>query len=73
MSAQKALWGSETETRELLGEKEEKCVSPIDLPSMQIKDFLQKGNRTSKTKFYKLPATRLKEFEIKNLLKISFL
>ena len=48
MSAQKALRGSETETRELLGGTEENCVSPMrghDLPSRQINEFLQKGNR----------------------------
>ena len=44
MSAQKALRGSETETRELLGGTEEFSVSPTrgDLPSMQINDFSQK-------------------------------
>ena len=51
MSAQKALRGSEPETRELLGGTEENSVSPmrgqiiIDLPSRQINDFSQKGNR----------------------------
>ena len=45
MSAHKALQGSETETRELLGGTEENSVSRlavIDLPSRQINDFLQK-------------------------------
>ena len=45
MSAQKALQGSETETRELLGGTEENSVSPrgvIDLPSRQINEFSQK-------------------------------
>ena len=47
VSAQKALLGFETETRELLGGTEENSVSPqgvIDLPSRQINDFSQKGN-----------------------------
>ena len=43
MSAQKALQGSETETRELLGGTEEKSVTPtheaVDLPFKQINDF----------------------------------
>ena len=42
VSAQKALRGSETETRELLGVTEENSVSRlgiIDLPSRQINDF----------------------------------
>ena len=46
MSAQKALQGSETETRELLEGMEENSVSPtrgvIDLPSRQIYDFFTK-------------------------------
>ena len=40
--------GSETETRELLGGTEENSVSQtgvIDLPSRQINEFSQKGNR----------------------------
>ena len=48
VSAQKALQGSETEMRELLGGTEESSVSRpgvIDLPSMQINDFSQRGNR----------------------------
>ena len=40
VSAQKALRGSETETRELLGGTEENSVSP-----MRGLDFLEKGNR----------------------------
>ena len=44
MSAQKALRGSETETRELLGGTEENSASPIDLPYRQINEFSQKGN-----------------------------
>ena len=43
VSAQKALRGSETETRELLGGTEENSVSPM--PGGQINDFLPKGNR----------------------------
>ena len=50
MSAQKALQGSETETRELLGGMEEKIHFPrrgvIDLPSGQINIFLK--NRKQK-------------------------
>ena len=43
VSAQKALQGSETETRELLGGTEENSVSPMrDLPSRQINDFYKK-------------------------------
>ena len=48
VSVQKALQGSEMETRDLLGEKKEKIVprwGVIDLPSRQIKDFIQDGNR----------------------------
>ena len=48
VSAQKALQGSETETRELL-EEQMRIVFPhqgvIDLPHRQINEFLQKGNR----------------------------
>ena len=47
VSAEKALRGSEMETRELLGGTEENSVSPmrvIDLPSRQINEFSQKGN-----------------------------
>ena len=46
--AQKALQGSETETMELLGGPTRRVLSRkgvIDLPSKQINDFLQKGNR----------------------------
>ena len=43
VSAQKALQGSETETRELLGGTEEKSATPtheaVDLPFRQINDF----------------------------------
>ena len=48
MSAQKALQGSESETRELLGGTEENSVTRqgvIDLPPRQINDFVQNGNR----------------------------
>ena len=47
VSAQKALKGSETEMRELLGGTEENSVSPTrgDLPSRKWNDFLQKGSR----------------------------
>ena len=53
MSAQKALQGSKTETRELLGGTTENSVFPdegvIDLPYRQI--FLQKGNRRNELVF----------------------
>ena len=48
VSAQKALHGSETETRELQGGTENKSISlirVIDLPFRIINDFLQKGKR----------------------------
>ena len=48
VSAQKAIQGSETKTRELLEVTEGNSVSQcgvIDLPSRQINDILQKGNR----------------------------
>ena len=50
VSAQKALQGSETETRELLGGTEEESFPDegvIDLPSRQINDF-QKNRNTKK-------------------------
>ena len=46
VSAQKALQGSETDMRELLGGTEENSVSPT-----RGIYFVQKGNRTSKTTF----------------------
>ena len=59
MSAQKALQGSETETRELLRGTEENNVSRtrgfIDLPSRQINDFSPKGNRKKLCKWQNLP------------------
>ena len=48
VSAQKALQGSEIQTRELLEERERigfPRQGVIDLPSKQINNFLQKGNR----------------------------
>ena len=53
VSAQKAVQGSETETRELLGGTEENSVSPLrdHLPSRQINDFLRKGNRKKLSKW----------------------
>ena len=49
VSAQKALQGSETETREVAGRNGREIVFPrqgvIDLPYRQINDFLQKGYR----------------------------
>ena len=47
--AQKALQGSETETRELLGGTTENSDEGgvIDLPSRQIYDFLQRGKKLS--------------------------
>ena len=47
MSAKKALQGFETATRDLpVGTKEKYFLRVINLPSMQIKDFLQKkGSR----------------------------
>ena len=49
VSAQKALQGSEIETKELLGGAEGKSIfadiGAIDFPSSQIDEFLIKGNR----------------------------
>ena len=48
MSAEKALQGSEAETRELLEGTTENSVSPIgviDLPSRQINEFSQRGKK----------------------------
>ena len=44
-ASHEASRGSETETREVLGGTEEKRVDLIDLPSRQINEFSQKGNR----------------------------
>jgi len=44
----------------------------INFFTPEVHIFFNFRARTSKTKIYKLPAARLKEFEIKNLLKISF-
>ena len=68
VSAQKALQGSETETRELLGGTEENSLSPGDgsliFPPVQINDFFYKKD-TEKNELVARPTFERKSTIVK--------